>query len=166
MIPIMIAIGVSVIGIILFNIVKEGAAHNNVKKFFASLFALVPIISIIILLMWISYIELGDYQRLKDNKNTITQEILTGQLNNNLSTETLKRADIHNKECEVHFNKYQKNIMWSVLGKFRKSALYFKIELPQTGEMSEIEVSTSQINEPTYQTTIINGKEYELVPKE
>ena len=162
MINIIIAVIFVIIGIIIFNAVKEGAAYSGVKKFFAVLGALSPIIAILYVLFWENIMVLNDYKYIREEAAIINQEIKSARLDNNIPSEVIEKAEKHNKNCKQHYDKFQSSLKWSLLGKFRKSTLEYQVDIPQENVQETI-VTTDEV--PTYQTTIINGTEYELVPK-
>lgn len=72
----------------------------------------------------------------------------------------IDRIEKHNNACEAHYELYQETKKWCLLGK-DNSALDLKIEIPQNANINAETTET-----PTYQTTVIDGTEYKLVPKD
>lgn len=115
------------------------------------------------ILFWVLLESQGikNYRNLQNNKVSITQDfLLTQQNNNTVSAELIDRIEKHNKDCEAHYELYQETRKWFLLGK-GDSALDLKIEIPQHEN-----INTETTETPTYQTTVIDGSEYELVPKD
>lgn len=131
MIPIIIAIVFSVIGSILFHIVKNGAQYSNVKYAVALFCALSPPIALIGLLFWTVDIELGEYNYIMEQNVVINKEILTARLDKYVSPELIEKVDKYNNLCERHFEVYQASYKWSILGKFRKSALDYELSFTE-----------------------------------
>ena len=131
MIPIIIAIAFSVIGSILFHIVKNGAQYSNVKKAVAIFCALSLPIALIGLLFWTVEIELGEYNYIKEQNVVINQEIQTARLDKYVSPELIEKVDKYNNLCERHYEDYQASYKLSILGKFRKSALDYELTIPE-----------------------------------
>lgn len=145
MIILIILIIFSLIGIILFKILEDKASYGGVAKFFAYLGILSPILSSIFLLLWIN-MELSAFRYIKENKVNLYQDIIIMQQNNTINDEIIERAEKHNKNCEAHYEEFQKTIAWSLLGKFRESALNYKVEVPkmtENGDTSEITTTQS-----------------------
>lgn len=145
MIIILIAAAFAIIGTIVFHAVKEDAAYSSIKKFIAYCGALSPMIALLFVLIWTDFIELDEYKYIKEQAVIINQEVISAKLDNNVPNEVIEKVEKHNKLCERHYELFQSSIKWSVLGKFRKSALEYRIEIPDT--------------------TVIDTTEYKLVPK-
>ena len=108
MIPILIAIIFVVIGMVIFYIVKDGAAYNSIKKFIATICALSPIIALCGLLLYAVHIELAEYKFIKDTNLIIRESITEMKLEGAYNEEIIEEAEKHNTLCESHYETYQK----------------------------------------------------------
>ena len=173
MIPILIAIACTILGIIIFNAVKEDAAYSCGKKLIATIGAISPILSLIGLLGYSNVIVTPQYKNIKEQNIVLNQKLTTARVDNSITNELIDEAEKYNKLCEHYYDTYQSNIKWSIFGRFEKNALEYKVTIPENIEMHNSKPSESSIQGEaittevtTNQTTIINGTEYELVPKE
>lgn len=135
MIPIIIAIIIAAIGLIVFPIVKGKASYSGFFYFIAMICALSPMLALLFLVAYADLVELSEYKHIKENSLTIRQSITEMKIDGEYSEEIIEKAETHNSLCERHYDTYQKNIKWSVLGKFRESALDYKVDIPKTSEI-------------------------------
>ena len=135
MIPIIIAIIIAAIGLIVFPIVKDKASYSDFFIYFTMICAFSPMLALVFLLLFVDFVELGEYKVIKENNLTIHQSIIEMKIDNEYSEEIIEKAEKHNVQCENYYDTFQKNIKWSVLGKFRKSALDYKVDIPKTSEI-------------------------------
>ena len=92
-------------------------------------------LALLFLVAYADLVELSEYKHIKENNLTIRQSITEMKIDGEYSEEIIEKAETHNSLCERHYDTYQKNIKWSVLGKFRESALDYKVDIPKTSEI-------------------------------